>query len=67
MIDAAGDDDLVERALIGPAIVAVALHAADRAVLVVAAADQACVDAAGAIEERLDDLDAKILSVRLAR
>jgi len=56
MIDAAGDDDLVERGLLLPAVVAVRILGRDRLVLGVAALDERVVEAAGALGQRLDDL-----------
>jgi len=56
MIDAAGDDDLVERGLLLPAVVAVRILGRDRLVLAVAALDERVVEAAGALGQRLDDL-----------
>src|ERR1700682_5361764 len=57
VVDAAGDDDLVERRRLFPAVVAVALLGGDRLILAIAAADQPIIDLAGALGERLDDFD----------
>src|SRR5208337_1580009 len=57
VVDAAGDDDLVERRRLRPAVIAVAAPRRDVAVFVIALADQPVVDAAGAPRELGDDLD----------
>ena len=57
MVDAASDDDLVERRLVLPAIIAVGALGHDVPVLVVTGADEPVVDAAGARREFGDDLD----------
>ena len=57
VIDRAGDDDLVERPLLLPAVVAVRVLGGDRLVFAVAALDERVVDAPGALRQRLDDLD----------
>jgi hypothetical protein len=57
VVDAAGDDDLVERRRLLPAEIAVRVLAGDRLVLAVAALDQGVVAAARALGQRLDDLD----------
>ena len=57
VVDAAGDDDLVEGSRLLPAVVAIGILAGDRLVLGVAARDESVVDAARALRKRLDDLD----------
>ncbi len=57
VVDAAGDDDLVERSGLFPTVIAVGVLAGDRLVFGVAARDQRVVDAARALGQRLDDLD----------
>src|SRR5262249_38678556 len=57
VVDAAGDDDLVEGRRIGPAVVPIGILAVDRLVFRVAVIDQAGIDAASALEQGLDDLD----------
>src|SRR5215813_3261500 len=57
MVDAAGDDDLVERPRLFPAVVAVRLLGIDGAEFGIAALDETVITAARAIGERLDDLD----------
>src|SRR5262245_11098157 len=57
MVDAAGDDDLVERGGVLPAVIAVRVLGVDRLVFGVAALDQRVVEAARALGQRLDDLD----------
>ena len=57
MVDAAGDDDPVERSFLRPAIVTVAVPGRDRLVLAVALSDQSVVEPARPLGERLDDLD----------
>ena len=53
MVDAAGDDDLVKRGLLLPAVIAVRVPSRDRLVLVIAALDQGIVKPAGALRQRL--------------
>ena len=57
VVDAAGDDDLVERRRFGPAVIAVGGPGLDRRIFLVAARDQRIVDAARALGERGNDLD----------
>src|SRR5262249_51689607 len=57
VVDAAGDDDLVERRLFRPAVVAVRIFGGDRLVLAITALDQRIVELPRPFEERLDDLD----------
>src|SRR5262249_46598360 len=61
MIDAAGDDDLVEGGILRPSIVAIRLLGIDGLVLGVAAPDQLVVFSARALGKRLDDLDGPYL------
>ena len=49
MVDAAGDDDLVERRRLFPAVIAVGVLGADRLELVVAVLDEFVVDARGCV------------------
>src|SRR5262249_24576435 len=57
VVDAAGNDDLVERRELLPAVIAVRVFAGDRLVFGIAALDQGVVDAARALGQGLDDLD----------
>src|ERR1700749_2029153 len=57
MVNAAGDDDLVERRRLFPSIVAVGGLALDSLKLLVAVLDELVVDRPRAVGERLDDLD----------
>src|SRR5262245_65946711 len=57
MVDGAGDDDLVEGSLLLPAVITVGVFGRDRLVLVIAALNQGIVKPAGALRQRLDDLD----------
>ena len=57
MVDAAGDDDLVEGRGFFPAVIAVGVLARDAVEFGVAVLDELIVDAARALGERLDDLD----------
>src|SRR5439155_811760 len=57
VVDAAGDDDLVEGRVLLPAVVAVGIAGGDRRKLLVAAGDQAVIEGAGAPGQGLDDLD----------
>src|SRR3984957_7537565 len=45
MVDAAGDDDLVERRRLLPAVIAIAILGRDRGIFAITRADQAIVDA----------------------
>ena len=67
VIDAAGNDDLVERRGFFPAVVAVGILAVDRLVLGVTASDQVVVDAAGTSASGLMISIVQTLSVRLER
>src|SRR5262249_15604974 len=57
VIDAAGDDDLVERRRLFPAVIAVAIFGGDHRIFAITRANQATVHAAGALGELGDDLD----------
>jgi len=57
MVDAAGDDDLVEGGEFLPAVVAVGVAGANRAIFAVAARHQPIVQLARARGERRDDFD----------
>src|SRR5437879_5066681 len=57
VVDAAGDDDLVEGARLLPAVIAVGLLAVDRLELGVAERNEGVVKGAGALGLRLDVLD----------
>src|ERR1700733_168643 len=57
VIDAAGDDDLVERRVPPPAIVTVGVAGADGAIFAVAAGDEAVIKRPRALRQARDDLD----------
>src|ERR1700733_10659866 len=57
VIDAAGDDDLVEWLSLRPAVITVGVAGADGAVLAVAARVEAVIDGPRALRQRGDDLD----------
>src|SRR3984957_21047966 len=57
VIDAAGDDDLVERLSVRPAVITVGVAGADGAVLAVAARDEAVIDRPRPLRQGGDDLD----------
>src|SRR5262249_24080117 len=61
MIDATGDDNLVEWGNLLPAVIAVGALGGDRLILGVAARDQSLINAAGALRQRLDNLDGEYL------
>ena len=67
VIDAAGDDDLVERPSLLPAVISVGVLRADRAVLAVAAGDQPVVEVARALGEPGMISIEKTLGVRFER
>src|SRR5579872_3680113 len=57
VIDAAGDDDLIEGRVFLPAVITVGLLRRDRGIFAIALRDQPVIDAAGAVRELRDDLD----------
>ena len=57
MIDAAGDDDLVEGRRLFPAIIAVATSRRDRRIFAIALADEPVIEAARARRERRNDFN----------
>ncbi len=57
VVDAAGDDDLVERRRLGPAEIAVGAAGRDVGIFAVSRGDQPVVDATGARRELRNDLD----------
>src|ERR1700733_7240359 len=57
VIDAAGDNDLVQRRILFPAVVAVGIAGADGAILAVAAGDQAVIEHSCTLRQGGDDLD----------
>ena len=57
MVDAASDDDLVERRFFLPAVIAVGVLAGDRLIFRIAARDEGIVAATRSRRQRLDDLD----------
>src|SRR5271170_493677 len=57
MVDAAGDNDLVEGRLFLPAVVAIGVAGGDRPIFRVPPRDEAVIDGARALRQSADDLD----------